>query len=275
MALVGGVAFAIPAVATQWLSSGAVGSTAGMTMTDPVTNQTVTVRAYSTQTAGANPATCSPVGSCPASTSGLFKTANLYTYSGGFGISNTVAGDTNEGIQPEHAVDNNQIYDMLVFELPADGFDLQAFRLGWATEAYDSAVTNEADVQAYFGGNNLGAGYNFANACFTGCTNTGTGTAAKGDLSYLGFTDMNPLITVGSGGGTNVPINTDVTIAGTQSGRYLVLTGALGGTNDAFKVNMIQATGGSGGQTPEPGTLALLALGLFGVVALRRRPALA
>jgi hypothetical protein len=245
-----------------------------MSMT--VGGQTVLVRAYSTQTVGPNPATCSPVGSCPASTSGLFKAANLYTYSGGFGISNTVYGDGNEGNQPEHAIDNNQIYDMLVFELPSSGFDLEAFRLGWATEAYDSTVTNEADIQAYFGGNNLGAGYNFANACFTGCTNTAaTGTtAAKGDLAYLGFTDLNPLITAGTGGGTNVPINTDVTISGTQSGRYLVLSGALGGTNDAFKVSMLQASAGSG-TAPEPGTLALLALGLFGLVALKRRPALA
>jgi hypothetical protein len=267
LALAGGVAFAMPAVATQWLSSGAVGTGPTPQMSMTVGGQTVLVRAYSTKTASTTSSTAS---------NGLFQTANLFKYSGGFGITNTVgSADAYEGTQPEHAIDNNQIFDVLVFELPLAGMDLEAFRLGWASEvsAPDQTVNNHADIKAYFGGNNLAAGYNFANTCFTGCATplaTGTGN--------LGFVDLNPLITVSNPsdptGGNNVPSGTDVTIAGAQSGRYLVMSGALGGTNDNFKVNMIQATGTTT-QTPEPGTLALMALGLFGLVALKRRRALA
>ena len=90
------------------------------------------VRAYSTKTASTTRDTTIASGQA---SNGPFQAANLFNYSGGFGISNTVSGDAYEGTQPEHAVDNNQIFDVLVFELPLAGFDLEAFRLGWATEA--------------------------------------------------------------------------------------------------------------------------------------------
>lgn len=267
MALAGGVAFAMPAAATQWLSTNATQISANEWKIT-VGTSTVNVWGYSTKTLSS----CS---TCLAPDTGTWQAANVIPYSGGFGITSTVAGDAYEGTQPEHAVDNNQVFDVLVFELPNSGFDLEAFRLGWATEAYapSTTVTNEADIHAYFGGNDLGANYNFANACFIGCTNTGSGATAKGDLTYLGFTD---LMNNGANSinGSNVPI-TDQSVPGTQSGRYLVMTGALDGSNDAFKVSMLQAALPSGGQTPEPGTLALLTLGLFGLVALRRRPVFA
>lgn len=268
VALAGGVAFAMPAAAIQWLSSGATGTTAEMYMTSG--GQTLKVRGYSTQTLSSTPTTVAP-------STGLWKGANVFNYGGGFGISNTVGTDIYEGSQPEHATDNNQIFDVLVFELPTAGFDLEAFRLGWATEAYapDQTVTGEADIQAYFGGNSLGANYDFKNACFTGCANTGSGSAAKGDLAYLGFTDLmnNGANTIN---GSNVYSGTDVAVPGAApAGRYLVMTGALNGTNDAFKVEMVKGSCCAGGVLPEPGTFALLGLGVFGLVALRRRRAYA
>ena len=67
LALSAGVAFAMPAAANIWASSGAAGTTAGMTMT--VGGQTVKVRAYSTKTASTTSATASD---------GLFQAANLF-----------------------------------------------------------------------------------------------------------------------------------------------------------------------------------------------------
>ena len=268
LALSIGVSFAMPATATQWLSSGAAGNAAQMTMT--VGGQTVKVRAYSTQTPSSTSATAS---------AGNFTNAQLMLYGGGFGITNNIIGDANEGVAPEHATDNNQIFDVLVFELPTAGFDLDAFRLGYATEAVfpSTTVTGEADISAFFGGNSLGADYNFSNACFSGCTGTNKALTGTGGL---GFTDITAHVTrtdtnvlLGPAPDNNAPSGIDLAAPGNQGpGRYLVLTGALGGSNDNFKVDMLKATAIP---VPEPGTIALLGLGLLGLVTLRRRPALA
>lgn len=137
-------------------------------------------------------------------------------------------------------------------------------------------------MHAYFGGTAaVGADWNFTNVCFTGCT---TSSTVK-NLSDLGFVDvtsaMNINGTTADPTGANIPINTTIDFTGNQNdgaARYLVMTGALGSTldsnNDYFKVSMIQASQGLK-TLPEPGTLALLGLGLFGLIALKRRPALA
>jgi len=149
---------------------------------------------------------------------------------------------------------------VLVFELPDAGFDLEAFKLGWAQEG--STYNGKADISAFFGGNNLGANYNFSNACFSGCASNLTSAA-------MGFTDISSLI---ANGGSNVPVNTTMNIAGTQSGRYLVMAGQLGGSNDNFKLEMIKASVLVPPTLPEPAGLALfsLAAGLM-LRSLRKR----
>lgn len=264
-----GAAFAMPVAATQWTSDNATAATSpsscnttiGSTLTSAacqmsitVGTQTLKVRAYSTRTADQT-------------SGGLWRSAQIAEYTGGFGVTNLVNGtapatttDTGEGVTPEHATDNNQVFDMLVFELPSSGFDLEAFRLGWASEQIGSGgtYTGEADIQAFFGGNNLGSNYNFSNACLSNnvnspCTASQNLTGAGG----LGFTDITSLI---ANGGSNVPVNTTENILGTQSGRYLVMSGALNGTNDNFKVNMIQASALVPPALPEPAGLALFSL---------------
>lgn len=276
LALSAGVAFAMPAVATQWLadsassathaSCGSTSSTLCQMTIGTGTNQ-IKVRAYSTSIiSGTSTATTS---------NNPWVGANLFEYTGnGFGISNVFTStDTGEGSTPEHAVDNNQIQDILVIELPASGFDVENFMLGWAHEGSWSGTPNgHADVRAYFGGNSLGANYDFTNACFTGCT-----VGSNLTDGFLGFTEITSAMnTTNTATGNNIAVNTTTNFNGVQSGKYLVLTGALGagdgGGNDFFKVKSIS---GSPGVLPAPGTLALLALGLFGLVTLRRRPALA
>ena len=305
-------AFALPAGAVQWWNSpdsttnnvspnqpssgawtagactsgGAAATASGcqqfnITATVDGTSYTMKVRAYSTPTVtGSN---TSPAGN--------WMTANLYNYAGsGFGVSNRVAGDTNEGSQPEHAVDNDQVYDMIVFELPqvtGQTWDLEAFRLGWASEGGNGI---NADIQTWFGGGSLGANYDFTKVCFSGCT--GTAKALTGGTGTLGFTDIttslssagNPNATNLSGtvvgcaastDGFDVCENANVSVGSSATGNYVVMSGRLGDVMDAFKPEMIQAKlipGGPGGNTPVPGTAYLLGLGLVGAIALRRRP---
>ena len=304
-ALAGLAAFALPAGAVQWWNSpdsssnnvspnpsatgpwtagactsgGAAAAASGcqqfnVTATVDGIGYTMKVRAYSTPTVTGS--TTSPGGS--------WATANLYNYSGsGFGISNRVSGDTNEGTVPEHAVDNDQVYDLIVFELPqvtGSTWDFEAFQLGWAREGN---AGQSADVQAWFGGSSLGANYDFTDVCFSSCS-SGTHKTLTGSDTGLGFVNITDTISSAANGsgcvasvdGLDVCQNALATVNSSATGNYVVMSGRLGDVLDAFKPEMIQAKlvpGGPGGNTPVPGTAYLLGLGLMGVVALRRRPA--
>lgn len=204
---------------------------------------------------------------------GTWKNANLQNYSGEFGITNLV-GDAGEGTSPEHAVDNDGAYDIMVFELPTGmAWDIEAFRLGWASESGNMV---SADVQTWFGGGQ--AAIDFTQVCFTGCAKPLVSGAGN-----LGFKDITSAMLGVNYNGPNGPGDNNVpeeqTIfynqsnPGTQNGRYLVMTGKLGDSKDAFKPEYLKAFGTTVTQTPLPGTLALLGLGLAGLVAARRRPA--
>jgi hypothetical protein len=248
---VSGVTVATWAGATQWLTGSY--STAGDEYTlTASTGQTVLVRAYSTQTLN--------------SQSGNFSSAalvNVFPGTEGFGVNNTLSGiDTGETVSPEWGVDNAQLWDVLVFELPSSGWTLDSLGLGWAD------LTTGTDISVFYGGNNLGAGYDFSKACFTGCTTSGTGVNAIGTLTSanMGFQQVNL---------DNVAVGTSFNPAGLDNpGRYLVVSGSLVTSvgDDKFKVNMIGASGGFT-PSPAPGTLALLGLGLAGLIGYRRRAA--
>lgn len=298
-------AFALPAGAVQWWSSpdsstnnidpnqpstgpwaagpctsgGAAATASGcqqfnITATVSGVSYTMKVRAYSAPTV-TNSNTSPP---------GSWVTANLFNYSSsGFGISNRVSGDTYEGTAPEHAVDNDQVYDLIVFELPqvsGQTWDFEAFQLGWAREGNAGQA---ADIQAWFGGSSLGSNYDFTKVCFSDCSNVAHKTLTGAGSSSLGFANITDTISssgnstgcVASVDGFDVCQNGLATVNSSATGNYVVMAGRLGDVLDAFKPEMIQAKlvpGGPGG-APVPGTAYLLGLGLVGVIALRRRPA--
>ncbi len=208
--------------------------------------ETLTAKAYSTYNVYTSGSTNN--------INGNWIEAQIALYSGGIGVKNMRSGDTGEGLSPEHSVDNDQIHDIVVFELPNGVWDPAAFKLGW--------IQGDSDVQAWIGGSNLGANYDFRNVCFQNCA---TGSALTS--AALGFSE----ITTITGGGTNVPLNTSTSFNTAQTGRYLVMSGNLGtgsvtGFNDMFKISSISA---STVKVPLPGSILLLGLGL-GVLTLVR-----
>lgn len=223
------------------------------TFTSVTGGLTLTARAYSTPTYDVG---------LPFDVSGAWKLANIAGYgSSGLGIANRVGLDTGEGASPEHAVDNEGVKDVLVLELPAGSvWDPSAMKLGFGTDT---------DVQVWVGGTALGANYDFSNACFSGCANA--------IVANLGFKEITASMGNGGAGagagagGYDLPFNnTPVNFNTNETGRYVVITGRLDHSADAFKVSGLGASQFFG-QTPIPGSLALLGAGLIGFAASRRR----
>ena len=86
--------------------------------------------------------------------------------SNAFGISNNIQyQNSEESSVPELGVDNTEVLDMMVVELPqvsGQTWDLQSFMLGWANEN----GLSQSDVSMFIGGKTLGSNYDFRNVCF-------------------------------------------------------------------------------------------------------------
>lgn len=171
--------------------------------------------------------------------------------------------DLNENSSPEHSIDNNQRYDMVLLKFDS-AVKLSQVKLGWWQT--DSDIT----VLAYTGGTD--------NPTSTGKL---TGNTYDQLVASKGWTAIGNYADVGS---TN-PVSTGATVYSSYwlIGAYNPLAGGSSGwseQNDYVKlaaVSGIVCTGGTGpnctppGQVPEPGSLALVGLALMGMVGLRKR----
>src|SRR5688572_13251285 len=189
------------------------------TFTSTIGGLTLTARAYSTPLYDATTAF---------NVSGNWAVANLNVYSGGIGVANMINNEglnnddtVLEGTSPGHSVDNKNVKDIVVFELPNGVWDPEFFKLGW--------TNGDTDVQAWIGGGSTAI--DFTKVCFTGCAPGGNELVAD-----LGFTDIGstmPIVPVsGAGsyaspggasalGGYNVPLNSQANFNTTKTGRYL------------------------------------------------------
>lgn len=249
--------------ATTWSHTdgtcGAVGNGATMGNSCSATKDSVTatVRAYSNSDAD-----------------GTWATAALTRYSGGFGVNNGKANssDPGEGGDPEHAIDNNGLTDAVLFKF-SSSMSLSALSIGWSSGDADISVmawTGSGDpVNA---GNSGGALFN---------SNTSTTTTPAGGWTLIGnFGDVNDLNPSGSAG--NLNFTTNVTSSWWLVSAYNANFGgsctkslsdsACGGGNDYFKLLSVTGTPSQpGSDTPEPATLALAGLAVFGMGVARRR----
>ncbi|MEO8410869.1 MAG: exosortase-dependent surface protein XDP1 [Propionivibrio sp.] len=167
--------------------------------------------------------------------------------------------DVNEGVNPEHAIDNEQRYDMALLSF-ASAVRLSEMRLGWVSG--DSDVT----VMAYQGiGTPSLIGKTFGQLISLGWASVGNysdlGTSTKSINSAGLFSSYwlvgayNPLANPSGGGVTG----------GSTSYDYVKLA-SVGGC-----IAGVPGCTPPGGQAPEPGSLALFGIGLLGMMTLRRR----
>jgi len=212
----------------------------GLTININGNNRTMLARAYSTDNA-------------VPSLSGNLIGADIVRYAGsGLGVRNLDEG-ASEGTSPEHSLDNQDRFDVIVFEAPTDNFSWDSMLLGWAREQNGSGgYVNQADVQFYVGG--AGAGKDFTTMCFTGC-----GVASNNiQDGSSGFASLGVFSNVAQGTSADLP-------AGTK-GRYLVVSGALSGEGlekkDYFKI---------GNVVPVPQTIALVGIGVLAMLMFSRR----
>jgi hypothetical protein len=196
------------------------------------------------------------------------------------GYSNCTAGlsgsglDGSEGVSPEHAMDNNDRVDSIMFTF-SEKVNLSSFSAGWVQTDSDYSVL------AYTGsGAPTLAGLSYSQLLSNGwslignyTTGTGNGcapTASCNNSIGTGAHDFanNTYSSYWLIGALNTFVGGDAAKAGND---YFKLISLAGCTCDNAPPGTPGCGGGGGGGVPEPGTLLLMSAGFIGLARINRR----
>lgn len=170
--------------------------------------------------------------------------------------------DASEMNAPEHAIDNNGRYEMAMLSFTGGAVNLKSANFSYTGNQDSSSYRSNYTVLAYTGvaGGESLAGKTWGN--LTGWTLVGNYTSSTtGDKTF----------------------NNAITSSFWLIGAYNPLGGAsdstYGSYSSAFKLASVSGTlctpgtpgcGGGGGKAPEPGSMALMGLGLLGLMRARK-----
>jgi hypothetical protein len=188
--------------------------------------------------------------------------------------------DTSEGNNPEHAIDNNERNDSILFDFGGAKVNLTSSEFGWISTDSDFSVYAYTGTSVPAGGPVAGLSYG------TNLTSNGwslIGNFLQSSQQDRGLTSTNSSSPNYQYKGDTKSFNNDIYSSYWLIGAYSS-SSSSSNSNDYFKLKTVSGVKytappctngncGGTGQAPEPGTLLLMGAGLLGLTRINSRRA--